>query len=134
MSKSVKRIILFNAIVVTLLLIGISVHPYLFDLKGQAPKISYVGIYLFFAISASVIITGIELLFDVMSDKVGYAFLVGIFLKLGFFTVMFLSKGLLDKPLTMSERLGIVMPLFLFLIVEVIAIGTRLKQAWDSNK
>lgn len=134
MSKSVKRIILFNAIVVTLLLIGISVHPYLFDLKGQAPKISYVGIYLFFAISASIIITGIELLFDVMSDKVGYAFLVGIFLKLGFFTVMFLSKGLLDKPLTMSERLGIVMPLFLFLIVEVIAIGTRLKQAWDSNK
>lgn len=134
MSKSVQRIIVFNCIVLALFLIGILVHPHVFKQAAHPPQISIFGVYLFFALAASIIITGIELLFDVMSDKVGYAFLVGIFLKLGFFTVIFLAKGLLDKPLSMTERLGIVVPLFLFLIVEVIAVGTRLKQAWDSGK
>jgi hypothetical protein len=69
-----------------------------------------------------------------MSDKVGYAFLVGIFLKLGFFTVLFLSKGILDKPLSTTDRLGLILPLFLFLILEVTAVATRLKQAWYAEK
>lgn len=134
MSKSIKRIILFNSSILVLFLLGIWLHPYLFGQSTQTPKFSVVGVYTFFAIAASVIITGIELMFDVMSDKVGYAFLIGVFLKLGFFTVLFLAKGLLDKPLAMSERLGIVVPLFLFLIIEVVAVATRLKQAWDSGK
>lgn len=134
MSKSIKRILIFNSIILAFVALGIWLHPIVLPSSTNPPLISITAIYLFFGIAALIIVTGIELLFDVMSDKVGYAFLVGIFLKLGFFTVLFLSKGILDKPLSTTDRLGLILPLFLFLIIEVAAVATRLKQAWDAEK
>jgi hypothetical protein len=97
-------------------------------LQNAAPKsnLSVFYMYLFFALFASAIITAVEFLYRQMPDKIGYLFLIGTFIKLGFFTMIFLGKGLLDKQLLMAEKLSIITPLFVYIVLEVVAIYGKL--------
>ncbi len=124
---SYKRIAIFN-ILILFILFGVGLTNQYF-LKNAVPKttISVFYMYLFFAVFASGIITAVEFLYRQMPDKIGYLFLVGTFVKLGFFTVVFLSKGLLDKQLMMIEKVSILAPLFLYLLLEVVVIAGKLK-------
>jgi hypothetical protein len=83
---------------------------------------------LFFGICSIILITGIEFLFDVNPTSAAYAFLVGIFLKMGLFMLVFFAKGLAEHPLNFTEKIGILLPLFTFLGIESAAIITRLQK------
>ena len=132
-NNTLKRILTYNGVVgLTFLLLYFSHQALLNPVNWKIP-FSLFSIYLFFVIASLIIITGIELLFDFMPANAGYAFLVGIFLKMGAFILIFFSKGLGEATMNFTEKIAILVPLFVFLIIETIAIATRLKQTDNSQ-
>lgn len=107
--------------------LGAYLHNYFVSSKSET-QINAFSTYLFFTISTIFIITIIELTFKILPDKVVYAFLIGTFLKIGFFTLIFFGNGLLDVSLSFNDRLTIIIPLLVFLFVEVIAVVLTLKR------
>lgn len=132
-NNTLKRILTYNGVVVLTFLLLYFSHQALLNSVNWKIPFSLFSIYLFFAIASLIIITGIELLFDFMPANAGYAFLVGIFLKMGAFILIFFSKGLGEATMNFTEKIAILVPLFVFLIIETIAIATRLKQTDNSQ-
>jgi len=127
-NNTLKRILLFNGIALVSLVLFYKLHISLFNDSSWKLNFSLLSVYLFFSIASIVIISVIEILFDVTPANAGYIFLVGIFIKMGLFILIFYSKGLVDAKMNVIEKLSIFTPLFLFLLIETLAITTRLKQ------
>lgn len=127
-NNTLKRILLFNGIALVSLVLFYKLHISLFNDSFWKLNFSLLSVYLFFSIASLVIISVIEILFDVTPANAGYIFLVGIFIKMGLFILIFYSKGLADAKMNVIEKLSIFAPLFLFLLIETLAITTRLKQ------
>ena len=127
-NNTLKRILLFNGIALVSLVLFYKLHISLFNDSSWKLNFSLLSVYLFFSIASLVIISVIEILFDVTPANAGYIFLVGIFIKMGLFILVFYSKGLADAKMNVIEKLSIFAPLFLFLLIETLAITTRLKQ------
>jgi len=127
-NNTLKRILLFNGIALVSLVLFYKLHISLFNDSSWKLNFSLLSVYLFFSIASIVIISVIEILFDVTPANAGYIFLVGIFIKMGLFILIFYSKGLVDAKMNVIEKLSIFAPLFLFLLIETLAITTRLKQ------
>jgi|APGre2960657444_1045066.scaffolds.fasta_scaffold72478_2 hypothetical protein len=127
-NNTLKRILLFNGIALVSLVLFYKLHISLFNDSSWKLNFSLLSVYLFFSIASLVIISVIEILFDVTPANAGYIFLVGIFIKMGLFILIFYSKGLADAKMNVIEKLSIFAPLFLFLLIETLAITTRLKQ------
>lgn len=127
-TSTVKRILFFNGLIIVASILVYFIHFKMIDMNAWKPTFSLLSIYLFFGISSMVIVTGIELLFDFIPSSAAYGFLVGVFLKMGLFMLLFFAKGLAEHALNFTEKIGILVPLFLFLSIEAATVITRLKQ------
>jgi len=129
-----KRLVVFNGITLLLGVILFFAHSaVLKSLEFELP-FSLASIYLFFVVSAVLIITGIEFLFKYLPASTGYAFLVGVFLKMGLFIIIFFSQGMGKANLTMTDKLSLLIPLFTFMSVETISVVSRLKDSFSLGK
>jgi|APGre2960657444_1045066.scaffolds.fasta_scaffold34313_2 hypothetical protein len=126
------RLLIFNGLILAILLIIYQLHA--FFVSGLSLPYNLWSIYLFFSISSIVVISFLEWLHTIMPDKVAYAFLIALFLKMGFFLLLYASKGLLDKPMLFSARISLLIPLFIFLFFEVIVVSLRLNLIGNSKK
>ena len=127
-NNTLKRIAIYNSLVLISFCILYFTHNLVLDETAWKAPFSLFSIYLFFGICSIILITGIEFLFDVNPTSAAYAFLVGIFLKMGLFMLIFFAKGLAEHPLNFTEKIGILLPLFTFLGIESAAIITRLRK------
>lgn len=127
-NNTLKRIAIYNSLVLISFCILYFTHNLVLDETAWKAPFSLFSIYLFFGICSLLLITGIEFLFDVNPTSAAYAFLVGIFLKMGLFMLIFFAKGLAEHPLNFTEKIGILLPLFTFLGIESAAIITRLQK------
>jgi hypothetical protein len=103
------------------------IHFYALKLTGIQLPFGLMGIYLFFAITSIIVISGVELLFSVMPNTAGYGFLVGVFLKIGVFMILFLGGSLAELKLTLIHKFSILIPLFFYMSVEAMSVIKRLK-------
>jgi hypothetical protein len=127
-NNTLKRILIYNSLVLISFCLLYFTHNLVLDVTAWKAPFSLFSIYLFFGICSILLITGIEFLFDVNPTSAAYAFLVGIFLKMGLFMLIFFAKGLAEHPLNFTEKIGILLPLFTFLGIESAAIITRLRK------
>jgi len=81
---------------------------------------SLLSIYLFHIISAIIVYCIVELIASILPNQAGYAYLASVFLKLGFFVLIF-NNPVFTETLSKPERFSLVIPLFLFLISEALA-------------
>ena len=128
-NNTLKRILFYNGLIVVTFILLYFTHNFSMGTNAWKAPFSLFSIYLFFGICSLVLITGIELLFDFNPTSAAYAFLVGIFLKMGLFMLIFFAKGLAEHPLNFTEKIGILLPLFSFLSIEAAAIISRLKKS-----
>ena len=128
-NNTLKRILFYNGLIVVTFILLYFTHNFSMSTDAWKAPFSLFSIYLFFGICSIVLITGIELLFDFNPTSAAYAFLVGIFLKMGLFMMIFFAKGLAEHPLNFAEKIGILLPLFSFLGIEAAAIISRLKKS-----
>jgi hypothetical protein len=61
-----------------------------------------------------------------LPSQAGYAYLASMFLKIGFFVMIFQSTIFSDIELEKFERVSLIIPLFLFLIIEAVAVSRLL--------
>ncbi|MBA6156241.1 hypothetical protein H3Z83_06870 [Tenacibaculum sp. S7007] len=87
---------------------------------------SLFSVYLFHVIAATIVYVIVEFIADKMPNQAGYAYLASVFLKMGFFVLVFQATVFANEQLTKPERFSLVIPLFLFLIIEAIAISKLL--------
>jgi hypothetical protein len=127
-NNTLKRILIYNSLVLISFCLLYFTHNLVLDVTAWKAPFSLFSIYLFFGICSILLITGIEFLFDVNPTSAAYAFLVGIFLKMGLFMLIFFAKGLAEHPLNFTEKIRILLPLFTFLGIESAAIITRLRK------
>ena len=124
-----KRFIPFTIMVAMITVILFVVHIYALDYLGEALRFSLTSMYIFHAIAYMVICLCVEFLYSKMPNQVGYAYLASVFIKIGLFVLVFKAEIFGDEPLSMAERLSVVVPLFLFIAFEAIYCGKLMNSA-----
>lgn len=74
--------------------------------------------YSFYFVALIVICLGVEIILKKNSDQVGFSFLIGVSLKLVLFALIFGDQILGDTPLPFTYRLHLLLPMFLFTLLE----------------
>ena len=122
----IKRILFFLIAVLLLFVISFFSHDFILQSKEISVSFSLIGVYSFHVISAIVVYSIVELVAEKIPNQAGYAYLASIFLKIGFFVLIFQASIFANEELTKPERISLVIPLFLFLITEAIAVSKLL--------
>ncbi len=122
----IKRIIQFIVAVIVLFIISYVPHNYVLDSKDIYLSFSLFSVYLFHVIAATIVYFIVEFIADKIPNQAGYAYLASVFLKMGFFVLVFQASVFANEQLTKPERFSLVIPLFLFLIIEAVAISKLL--------
>ncbi|MDY0780577.1 DUF6168 family protein [Tenacibaculum sp. IB213877] len=122
----IKRILYFIVLIIVLYLISYNLHWYLLTINDSYLTFSLHSVYLFHVIAAGIVYAIVELVADKLPNQAGYAYLASIFLKIGFFVIIFQAPIFENDNLTKPERFSLVIPLFLFLISEAIAVSKLL--------
>lgn len=118
-----KRILYFVLAIVALFAITFSLHNFL---KTSDISFSLLKVYSFHAIAAVLVYVAIELLATTLPNQAGYGYLMMMFFKIGIFVLVFQESVFAKESLTQPERVGLVVPLFMFLIAEAIGVGKLL--------
>ncbi len=129
-SSLVKRLLVFNGIIIALAVLMAVLQ---FSFFSWNLPFSVVSLYVFFGISSVVIVSGIELLYTIMPNNAGYGFLVGMFVKMGLFMMLFYSKMLELKNILFVDKIYILVPLFVFLFLETLVVTNLLMQKSDKQ-
>lgn len=122
----IKRIVLFFAVAIVLFLVTFFSHQYILSANKTELSFSLSSVYLFHIIAASLVYVIIEVIAEKLPTQAGYAYLASIFLKMGFFVLIFNTDLFGNEMLTKPERISLVIPLFVFLITEAIAVSKLL--------
>lgn len=129
----IKRFLSFTLLVLILSVALYFCQHYLLNSQEQKLAFSLTNMYLFHFISYVIICLSVEFLNTKLPSQVGYAYLASVFIKIGVFVLVFKSTILRAEDLSMAERLSIVAPMFLFLVLEAIYCG-RLMNAQQPGK
>ena len=119
----IKRIFVFALCMLLLFAVAFSIHSYLIT-ENLTFKLWHV--YLFQALAAFIVYAAIEYISTLLPSQTGYSYLVLMFIKLGVFVLIFKDTVFENNQLTQTERFALVVPLFLFLTAEAIAVAKLL--------
>lgn len=119
----IKRILTVSIILFLLFIIGSNLQDYL---TTEVLSFSLFSVYLFHLIAAILVYVSVEIVAEKLPNQAGYAYLTLMFFKIGAFVLIFQSSVFANENLTQMERIGLVIPLFLFLITEAIAVSKLL--------
>ncbi len=122
----IKKILPFLAAIIIVFLISYLGHSKSLDLFNYHLSYSLLKVYLFHLIASAIVFTLVVLVFFKIPNQAGYAYLASVFLKLGFFVLIFKASVFTEVDLTKVERVSLVIPLFIFLISEAIGVSKLL--------
>lgn len=122
----IKRILGYLVVACLAFAITFFIHNYSLSMKNLYLSYSLLNVYLFNFIASLLIYTSIEVLAEKLPSQAGYGFLACVFLKIGFFVVLFQDTVFSEVRLELYQRLSLVIPFFLFIIIESIAIAKLL--------
>ncbi|WP_428741626.1 DUF6168 family protein [Tenacibaculum sp.] len=122
----IKRILYFLAAILIVFAVSYFPHNYTLQSKEIHLSFSLLLVYLFHVIAAIVVYSIVEFVAEKLPNQAGYAYLAAIFLKIGFFVLIFQASVFANEQLSKPDRISLVIPLFLFLIVEAIAVSKLL--------
>jgi len=117
--KSAKKIALIGLVALTL-------HYAVFYFL-QMTSIWLWAFYLYFMVAAIAVGSFMNYYNTSKPDRMGIMFIVSIFVKMVLFTLVFSPFLFSGTPLEMSEKLEVLMPFALFLVLEVLEIMKLLK-------
>ncbi|MBL7558548.1 hypothetical protein JAO71_01935 [Olleya sp. YSTF-M6] len=120
-----KRIVFVISLMLVVLAISFGIHKYVTN--DQVLPYSLNKLYLFHGIAALIVYSSIEGIYSVMPNQLGYAYLTMMLIKIGMFILIFKATVFSATNLTLEHRLGLVIPFFLFLIIETACIAKLLK-------
>ncbi|OEK06115.1 hypothetical protein A8C32_18975 [Flavivirga aquatica] len=111
----IKRIIYATIVISLLFIVAFNLHNYI---NTSILSFSLLNVYSFHAIAAIIVCIVVELVASKLPNQAGYAYLMLIFFKIGAFVLLFQTSVFSKVDLTQSDRVGLVAPLFVFLLAE----------------
>lgn len=121
-----KRILIFIGVMTALFGLSYGIHSFILNAQEASVFYSLLGVYIFHLIAAMFVYGIVELVAKFLPDQAGYAYLGSIFIKIGFFVLIFKASVFSNVEMPMPERLSLIVPLFLFLFAEAIFIAKLL--------
>jgi len=118
----IKRILSYLLIISLVFVATFFTHQYVLGSKQLVLSYSLLNIYLFNAIVSVIIYSCIELVAEKLPSQASYAFLACIFLKIGFFVMLFQVAIFPEEKLEMFQRISLLIPFSLFIIIEAASI------------
>ncbi len=122
----IKRILFYTILVIVIFVITFFTHLSVLNAKSLVLSYELLNVYLFNVVSCLVIYLIMEFMADKLPSEAGYAFLALVFVKMGVFLLIFQSVVFSEIELKMYQRLSLVIPFFLFLIIEAIGVAKLL--------
>ncbi|AUS05088.1 DUF6168 family protein [Pseudotamlana carrageenivorans] len=119
----IKRILVFTLCILLLFAISLSVHSYFIS---QPIAFQLWQVYLYHAVAALIVYVSIEGVSRTLPNQAGYAYLALMLFKIGIFVFVFKDSVFENEALTRTERVALVVPLFLFLTAEAIGVAKLL--------
>jgi hypothetical protein len=89
--------------------------------------VSKASIFLFHGIASFVVLVGVEVLLKMIPNQAGMLYLALVFVKTGIFALVFKSSLFEKEQLEMAEKLLLIIPMFSYLIVEVVFLAWAMK-------
>ncbi|WP_205961027.1 DUF6168 family protein [Psychroserpens sp. NJDZ02] len=120
-----KRIVYVVSFILVVLVAAYSIQNYV--TQDNLPY-SLQKLYLFHGIAVLIVYLSIELVNSKLPNQLGFAYLTLMFVKIGVFILLFQSSIFSETNLSLPDRLGLVIPFFLFLIIETACIAKLLKE------
>ena len=114
----IKRILRYVAIVTVAFIVVFFTHQYVLVNKQLTLSYSLLNMYLFHAVASIIVYSLIEITAEKLPSQAGYAFLAAVFLKMGFFVLLFSNVLFPGIALPKFQRFSLMIPLFLFLVLE----------------
>lgn len=113
-----------------LFLVSYNLNQYFLDKNTVYLRFEIKGIYLFFALISFIICQGFFMLNSIKKtqEQLGFLYLGTMLLKIVLFVSIFYNSIIKLSSLSKTESLNILIPLFIFLILEVYFIVRLLKQ------
>lgn len=118
----IKRIVVFVVLVVCLCVLAYVSHNYSNVSSNAYLRYVLLNVYLYHVVAAVVTYVLVEFVANKLPNSAGYAYLASMCVKIGFFVLIFQSSVFSITAFTTAEKLGLIIPLFLFLILEAGAI------------
>ncbi len=121
----VKKIFIYAVICGLALLIGYSAHSFILDSKNIEHPFTLFNIYLFQCIATLVLCAIFEIIAqksEQLKNQLGFLYLAAMALKVILFCVFFSGILFASIVLTKMDSFSLLIPIFLFLLVEVIII------------
>ncbi|WP_371873544.1 DUF6168 family protein [Seonamhaeicola sp. ML3] len=125
-----KTLLIYLIVFVTLFFSANYLHQYILDGSSSVIRFDLKPVYIFFSLFSLFICVVFQFLRLVKKakDQLGFIYLGTLVLKMIFFSIVF-KKEVLDLPdLTKIESINLLIPLFIFLFVEVYFIAKILQQ------
>ena len=122
----IKRVLKYLLIVIIVFISFYFIHEYVLSSKQLNLSYSLLNVYLFNAIASILVFSAIEIIANKLPDQAGHAFLACIFLKIGFFLVLFQEIIFPELKLELFQRLSLIIPFFLYIILESVSISKLL--------
>lgn len=113
-----------------LFLVSYNLHQYALDKNTIDLRFEIITIYIFFALISFIICQGFFILSSVKKtqEQLGFLYLGTMFLKITLFVLTFYNSIIKIPSLSKTESLNILIPLFIFLFLEVYFIVRLLQQ------
>jgi len=118
-----KKLIYYSLPVVILAISVLFIQQSYIEAQDEILPYSLYSIYVFHFIAYLIIVIGIEFLSKKLPNQVGFFYLASVFIKIGFFVLIFKDSIFAEDPMSFLGRISIIIPFFMFLIFEAIYSG-----------
>ena len=119
----IKQILLFLGAITLFFAFSYFPHQYFLSLQETTLRFSLFSIYVFHYIATILVYILVSIIAEKMPNQAGYAYLASVFLKLGVFLMIFQSSIFSDEILSKIEKTALIIPLFLFLLIEAVFVS-----------
>lgn len=110
----IKRILFFTIAIVVLATSVLFIQKWYISSQAESLTYSLTAIYIFHFIAYLIIVVSVELLSKKLPNQVGFFYLASVFIKIGFFVLIFKDAIFAENPMNFLERISIIIPFLCF--------------------
>ena len=125
----IKKAIFYTSVFLILYLIGVNTHQLILSNQEQILPFSLEKVYRFHAVFSALICVNFIILstVDKIFEQLGFIYLGVIILKLVLFALSFYKPIISDLDLSITSRISLIIPTFIFLLTEAFFVIKILK-------
>ena len=123
-----KKILVFVGVLSLVMGVCYPLHDYCLIINDLYLGFSLLKVYVFHVLAAILIYTMVLLVYSWREDQAAYVFLVGVFIKIGLFVLIFNGTIFQKTQLEIFEKVTLLIPFFGILSLEAVFISKILNQ------